>query len=615
MAKRQKRYNKKHASVAQKKGWKYKEKAMQIGKYAGLFLIPVLLFYLEAYFTYNPFERTRWRAQLLNILFLEMVLVILLMITGKAVWALRIETGLVLIIGIANYYVISFRGNPIVPWDFLSLKTAASVAGDYSYALGGKQIWLILLFAALIFVEGFIKIELNRKKWIARIVAGVASIGVICGMTWVVSQDAYVTKLQLYPFLFTPNVMYERNGFAVTFLMDLRYLSVEKPAGYDADEMKELLESYQGNSWNVNDTAENTVGEDETLPNILVVMNEAFSDVGTLGQFSAGEDWMPFVHSLQQGADNALTGTLNVSVKGGNTANTEYEFLTGQTMAFLPAGSIPYQQYVNGEVPSLASYLKSMGYSTVALHPYNAGGWSRDTVYPMFGFDRFLSKQDFSNAYLVRGYVDDMSCTNKLIELYENKQQGTPLFAFNVTMQNHSPYTDGYQFPDGNIEVNGRKNSTLAEYMSLVKRSDEALQALVEYFRGQEEPTVIVFFGDHQPTDSVVSEIVRYGAGELSEEELEAERYEVPYVIWANYDLKTDDGGDLSVNYLGAKALQAAGVPLSDYQQYLLELEEEYPIISTQRMHKADGSAASKEDEKIKLYQKLQYYMLFDSYN
>ena len=323
-----------------------KEKIGSICSYLALLLIPVVLFYMEAFFTYNPFERTRWRAQLLNILFLELVFVILFMITCRAVWALRIETAMVLVIGIANYYVISFRGNPIVPWDFLSLKTAASVAGEYNYGLGIKQILLILLFVVLFGLEGFVKIKLERKNWMKQLLAGAAALSVILGMTWVISQDNYVTKLQLYPFLFTPNVMYERNGFAVTFLMDLRYLSVEKPEGYSANEAKEILESYRdGYSW---ESAEENQGdtEKEKLPNILVIMNEAFSDVGVLGDFSVSEDYMPFVHSLQKGEDNTLTGTLHVSVKGGNTANTEFEFLTGQTMAFLPAGSIPYQQYV-----------------------------------------------------------------------------------------------------------------------------------------------------------------------------------------------------------------------------------------------------------------------------
>ena len=573
-----------------------------------LAVVPALLFYLEAYFTYLPFERTRWRAQLLNILFLEMLLVILLMITCRAVWALRIETALVLVAGLANYYVISFRGNPIVPWDFLSLHTAVSVAGEYSYRLGSRQIILVILFVVLFVAEGFVKLRLDRKRWIAKTVSGVGAALVIAGMTWVVSQDALVTKLQLYPFLFTPNVMYERNGFAVTFLMDLRYLSVKKPDGYNREEVEKLLSDCDSEfSWV--DTENNPKLDSKPLPNVFVIMDEAFSDVSVLGSFQESEDALPFVHRLQNGEDGALTGMLQVSVKGGNTANTEFEFLTGQTMAFLPAGSIPYQQYITGEIPSLASYLNSLGYQTMAMHPYYASGWNRDKVYPLFGFSEFLDKDDYPKATMLRGYVDDMSCADKLIELYEQKKKGQPLFAFEVTMQNHSPYDNGYQLLDGNISVNGSTYSSLSLYQSLIKKSDEALEALVAYFKEQEEPTVIVFFGDHQPSDSVVAEIAR---DSVDEKEKEAGRYEVPYVIWANYDLQADMGGDTSANFLAARMMKAAGIPLSDYQEYQLALQEAYPVISTQRLLTKDGKNGEMTDEEITMYQKVQYYLLFD---
>lgn len=576
---------------------------------AAFVAIPVLLFYLEAAFTYNPFERTTWRAQLLNILFLEAVLVLLFMITARAAWALRIETALVLVIGIANYYVITFRGEPIVPWDFLSLRTAANVAGGYSYNLGGRQIALILAFVALLVLERFVKFNLERRHWCRRLVAGASSVCVLAGLTWVVSQDACVTKLQLYPFLFTPNVMYERNGFAVTFLMDLRYLAVEKPENYDPDEIRHLLDGYDANAW-TSDGDNETGGEN--LPNIFVIMNEAFSDPGILGEFDVDEDYMPFVHSLQKGSEAAITGMLNVSVKGGNTANTEFEFLTGQSMAFLPAGSIPYQQYVRHEVPSMASYLKSLGYETVALHPYYASGWNRDKVYPLLGFDRFLDKESYRMAHLLRGYVDDMSCTDQLIKLYENREKGTPLFAFNVTMQNHSPYTKGYQFADGNVAVNGITHSQMSEYLSLIRQSDAALEALVEYFREQQEPTVIVFFGDHQPSDAVVAEIKQSRSAE-TEDEFEAKRYEVPYVIWANFHLDGEGSKDTSANFLGANVLKAAGVPVPDYMRYLLELENDYPVISTQQLLTAAGGAGDLMSEEIQMYRKVQYYLLFDS--
>ena len=128
------------------------------------------------------------------------------------------------------------------------------------------------------------------------------------------------------------------------------------------------------------------------MPNIIVVMNESFSDLSVLGDFKTNEDYLPFLHSLQQGAENTVTGMLNVSVCGGNTADTEYEFLTGNTMAFLPQGSIPYQQYITKELPALPAYLASLGYETVATHPYYADAGTGIRYIHCLAFQRVFLK-------------------------------------------------------------------------------------------------------------------------------------------------------------------------------------------------------------------------------
>lgn len=614
------------------------KKSVKYIKYIIFVLYPAMLFYITAYMTYDPFVRTRWKAQVLNLILFELFAVLLLAVTGSAAAALRIEILSALLVSAANYYVIAFRSAPIVPWDIFSIQTAASVAGGYSYALPKRQIILILAMLLMAYTARFAKLQLhlhekttadvdadkqdtdkkpivkkniNKKSLRVRLITGILSLAALSGITCALWQEAFVKRMNLYPFLFTPTVMYERNGFVVTFLMDLQYMSVDKPDGYSVENAKELLDRQDGLKWMAlgEKQEEAHVGQydKETLPNVIVVMDEAFSDLKVLGDFAASEDYMPFLHTLQQGACNTVTGQLHVSVMGGNTANTEFEFLTGDTMAFLPAGSIPYQQYVRGEIPTLASYLKSLGYETVAMHPYYATGWNRDKVYPQFGFDTFYDWESYLGAGYTRKYVDDESCVDKIIETYENKSKDTPLFLFNVTMQNHSPYTDGWQAEEGNITVDGVGSSQLSEYLTLMKLSDAALEKLITYFTAQEEPTVILFFGDHQPTDAVAEPILNLNGQSsetLSEEEADR-RYEVPYVIWANYDIKEAREADTSVNYLAAQMMEYAGIPLSEYQNYLLDVTKELPLISTQQTDDIDSEAARE-------YQMLQYYLLFD---
>ena len=67
---------------------------------------------------------------------------------------------------------------------------------------------------------------------------------------------------------------------------------------------------------------------------------------------------MPFIHSL---TENTIKGTAYASVFGGTTANSEYEFLTGNTTAFLPAGTVPYHLYVKEGSESLVAQMNRWG--------------------------------------------------------------------------------------------------------------------------------------------------------------------------------------------------------------------------------------------------------------
>ena len=420
-------------------------------------------------------------------------------------------------------------------------------------------------------------------------------------------QDSTVTRFKLYDKLFTPTVMSKRDGTAVAFLMELEYLTIDKPAHYSVKKAEELLAPYQ----------EDIISKPQSTPNIIVIMNEAFSDLSILGDFETNEDYMPFVHSLmKEGTDNTISGNLNVSVLGGNTANTEFEFLTGNTMAFLPQGSVAYQQYVRGEMPTLVSQLRGYGYKTVAMHPYNSTGWNRNTVYPSFGFSESLFIKDWTNPEKIRKYVSDKACYDKIIEQYEEKEENKPLFVFNVTMQNHSSYSEEFDNFKPDITVAGTNSKVLPNYLSLMKISDKAIEELIGYFSEEDEDTMIVFFGDHQPTDSVAAPVWKLNgksSSTLTFEE-EALRYKVPFFIWANFDINEEANVETSPNFLGNRVLEEAGIPLSDYRSFLADLEKKYPVISSIRVEDATGTSSeiTEVQKDLNDYAILQYYYLLD---
>ena len=617
---------------------KWTDRAKKCVPYLFLIIIPVLNFWLLEWFSHDPFQTMKPYVQWMNVALFWFSALFLFGLTGRVSRALGIQTAFCAVYGLANYFVLEFRGAPIQPWDILSIGTAASVADNYEYRLDKDALTALIGLLVLLAAEFFLRADFygpfksrralkkeaaagsapksdtpertpakRRRVIIARTALCLVT-GLLCfGYTKMLHNEDFVQKkLRLYDKLFTPTTIQFKNGTVTAFLMELQYMSVEKPSGYNEKDAREALASYE------------TAGTPANTPNIIVVMNEAFSDPAVLGGFTTNEDYMPFVHSLLRGAEDTVSGLLNVSVKGGNTANTEFEYLTGNSMAFLPYGSIPYQQYIKNETPSMASWLSGFGYRTVAMHPYRAAGWDRNKVYPLMGFDEMYFQEFYKDSGVIRKYVSDEADYEKIIQIYEQKEPGEPLFLFNVTMQNHSSYNDWADYdnfsPD--ITVDGSDSEVLSAYLSLMKLSDQATERLVDYFAKEEEDTVIVFFGDHQPTDSVVNPVLKLNgtsSSSLSAEE-EALRYQVPFFIWANYDIEEESGLNISANYLASRTLDAAGLPKPGYFSFLSELEKQAPVISANHVSLSDGtfSSADDQDELLREYKTFQYHQLFD---
>ncbi|MFR8075064.1 MAG: LTA synthase family protein [Lachnospiraceae bacterium] len=601
----------------------------------------------------------------LNLLFFYVLYGLLTALTGSVRMGFRLATLVPMLFGLTNYFVVSFRGSPIVPWDLLSFGTAASVADNYEFVLSWKAFYSVLAFIWMILLSSKSTVKLGRKK--LRVISIAAYAALMFLYVGEIQNSAVQSFFGMDTTLFTLNVLYRNNGIAAAFLGNLRFLNIEQPSGYSVDKVEALMKQVEADEQGEEDaknepetdaqgetvqatqgeTVQATQGETvqatqgETVqatqgetnataeteapassgqyPNIVVIMNEAFSDLSVWGDFATSEEVMPFFKSLQQ---EAVGGELYVSVKGGNTANTEFEFLTGDTMGFLPKGSIPYQQYINDETPSLASYLKTLGYSTTAIHPYNRTGWDRDTVYEKFGFDEFLDKDSFSSPYRLRGYISDKSAFDKIREQFSIKGDDERKFIFEVTMQNHGGYSR--ETPDFNIyltlpEVTGKTTSVVAteKYLTLINQTDRALEELIDYFKEQDEPVIVVMFGDHQPSDYITNVIQRICGATTSDSLADLEQgYRVPFVMWSNYGLEHKYYDGISVNYLSSILMENAGIPLTGYQTFLKKLMEKLPVINANVYRDADGNFYNYEDDaysgELKDYQMLQYNHLVD---
>ena len=422
------------------------------------------------------------------------------------------------ILGFVNYYVYFFRQNEFYFADLRSVGTGLSVAGQYAISLSDKGCYVILAGILYLVLVCRIKTEI-AVRWQASLLGLLGMIGCML-LVGIESADVNTETWE-------QKGTY-RNGYFLNFVLSARDSYVGKPEDYSVEELTELEAKYLKKQPKMSSTkvagamsdASGVANGSVQDPAIIVIMNESFADLETIGPLDTNEEVMPFYDSLQE---NTVKGYALSSVFGAKTPNSEWEFLAGGSMAFLPGGSVVYQQYLDDQPVTLVNVLQSMDYTCVSMHPYYATGWSRNLVYPNIGFDESYFIEDFDRKDLCREYITDEEVYRKVIERYENRQVNEKLFIMGITMQNHGGYTTTYEnFPEPVYKL-GPSYTDANQYLSLVRKSDDALSEFIAYFREVEEPVVVVFFGDHQPSLSKEFYPILNGKGTtgLSEEEMQ----------------------------------------------------------------------------------------------
>lgn len=556
-----------------------------------LFVHAIVLYAAVELVNDNLMNVAHWYA-LRNILLYYALMLLVYVLYPQACLAGSIISVLCVGISIANYYVTLFRGTPLMPADFLIIQTAVTVMNQYNFRLTAHiSAAFILIIIITATSQHFSKKRLSPMKTRAALI-----------MIVLVLLIPNVTSAAAIPLdLWNIQGNIKHYGLGISLTANTCNMQPKKPKNYVPQEVEHLLDSYENNGAKFN-------------PNIIVIMNEAFSDLSVLYDELDSNLYMPYFNSLRE---NTVKGTTMSSVFGGQTADSEYEFLTGNTM-YYAKNNVPYQQFIYQDTYSLVRDLKDRGYSAVAVHPFGASGYNRTKVYPYLGFDNFLSIEDFTDCELVRSmYISDKDSYEKVIEVYEEIQEtNCPAFIFNVTMQNHSAYDSGF-FGSDVIRVPGMEGQypDIEEYLTLVKYSDDALHVLFDYFSAVDEPTVILLFGDHQPKlDDDFYQTVMTSEDDLNQVQ---KKLEVPFLIWANYDIDEEQGLYTSMNYLSAILFDKTGIFCTPYQNYLLELRNSIPAINRKGYLGLDGSwydaAESKEiEEKLEEYWTMQYYHMFE---
>lgn len=534
-----------------------------------------------------------WPAYMLAWVFLLLLYTALALLTG---WR-NLATAVVGVIGhipaAITYFKLQLRGEPFLPWDIPQFNEASNVVGKANLEMTLSMACTLVLFLALIVATTFLgekKPRPSLKQQLKRIGAGaVFAVLLIVQVFGVYLQPAATTYFGIIPDMWMQNRFYANYGVVSGFLTNLQALHISKPDDYSEESIAELKAQIEKNRLTSPLFPQSYAATATTKvkqPNIIYIMSEAFWDVTELEGIVYDREITPTLDYLRE---HAAMGRSYSPSFGGGTCDVEFEALTGFSMEHLPAGSKPYQQHVTHNMFSLPNYLKEQGYNTLAIHGYYRKYWSRDKAYPNLGIDRFIAAEDFVNPERKRSYywrgglISDAEMSRRIIEEFENRDKNSPVFIHAVTMQNHSSYNEK-NYPEEELvsileapaDISAATLSQLRDYATGIHQADAMLGSLIEYFSQVDEPTILVFWGDHYNMVGKGYELFEK-TGYIEKGDTKSPMlHGTPLVIWSNYSDQAVDLGTIGAYNITPVMMDLYGLSKPLYFDYLLQGLSQY---------------------------------------
>lgn len=447
--------------------------------------------------------------------------------------------------------------------------------------------------------------EIPTLSKLARLVIAIPALGFFVSLLDYAQYSPLRDRLNILPMMWDQTENYRHNGFLLAFAMNVPMAAVAAPAGYDLQAIQAMAADPSAPLF--------ATGRS---PDVIMVMSESLWDPTRLDHVTLTPDPMPTVHAH-------LSGGMFSPEFGGMTANVEFEALTGFSNAFLPYGSIPYQQYIRRPMPSLAGFFRSKGYVAKAFHPFQNWFWNRKSVYNALGFESFQSEEKLPPMEKRGIFASDEALTAEIIRQADATKD--PFFFFAVTLQGHGPY-EANRYTKNSITVaapslSGRSMETLATYAQGVRESDDSLKALMAWAKTRKRETIIVLFGDHLPPLGSVYPESGYMADEVATRKaaprIMKRQHETPLVVWSSRSGTQKDLGSISPSQLPYHIVRMAGFRHPFYTGVLGDVQDHYSVvdryqlIDRQDRGHPDWSRAAQIDPLIRDYQLLQYDQIF----
>lgn len=565
----------------------------------------------------------------LNYIPILLLMLLLFFLFNNAVLSITISAAVFSIAAIINRVKIVMRQDPLLPTDVSHIREVTAILDKFnmSFVLG-----VVVVIIAAIAVIAFAVLFFSSKK--IKLPFRLTAIAVLIGISIGVNNVYYASETLYNQFPVNGNIYFQVNhyiskGFLYSFVHNFNTLSVKKPDNYSPS-VYAKIES----------TPPQEVQTIEKKPHIIMVMGEAFSDLSINDNLDFTNYIDPLKNYKQLCAQKGtISGHIVVPNFGGGTSDTEFDVLTACPTRFI-GNSLASYSFVRQNFDALPRELKKLGYDTLAIHPGFSWFYNRYNVYNYFGFNDFITLDDFNPQKQSKGgYISEEATIDTILDTFDEhiKTSDNPLFSFCVTIQNHGPYKDKYNETQKNfdttVNLTKEESNMLYNYFNGVKDVDRELKKMTDHFQASDEPVVLVYFGDHLPgfTNGMdFFDILDYNIDINGTPDQRLGVYETPFLIWQNESAKKITQMEqnleeaaipknhiISANYLGAMVLELLGIegisPLYDFSN---DFRKELPVITNQNFMTKDAQfveeITSQQQEKVDFLKGWVYYKLFD---
>lgn len=595
-----------------------KKIVIELVKVLGLICFCVFLLLFSLYYSIGGFSHLMFLSYFENPLIIVLNILPILLTTffvyafSKRVSLSIFFTSLIYIpLNLVNYFKIALRNDPLLMEDFMYIKEAFNMQKNYvlNFRTG---MYLTIIFCIILSIVSYIffdrkkgKDKLTKKNIIIRCSAAllIVVISAICFPKLYLNKNIYSkTSNTALINIWSDTHQYISRGTIYSFFHSASNISTARPNGYDENQIEQELKNYT--YYDIDDSKK---------VNVISIMLEAYNDFSKFDSIEFEKNPYALLDEIRE---ESYCGELCTDIFAGGTITTERSFLTG----------FSNQTSFRTKTNSFVRYFSEQGYTVEGSHPCYAWFYNRTNINENLGFPTYYFYEN-KYAELSDGSIaPDSILFDKILDLYyEGIESGNPYFSFNVTYQNHGPYSSNKNYDESYIKIKPEYNdqgiNIFNNYLTSIEDTTKQIYNMINTLKMSSEPVVIILFGDHNPwlgdNNSVYSMLgINF---DLDTEEGFYNYYSTPYIIWANDAARealgqnfVGIGPTISPCFLMSEFFELADFKGNEFMQINTNLKNDLNIVHTSGRYKENGILTNALSEEAK--QKLNKFINFEYY-